>query len=121
MADDVVLQGASTTFTASADDIGSGVLAQRIKELGCSAFATGQINAGVTAQTLVAARTHRRFVTVVNTSTTITVAVGPATVTMGNGLLLPPGASIDLPTTVLVQVIAASGTPLVNYAEFYDA
>lgn len=87
---------------------------------GAANFANGQVAASTTAATLVAARATRRSVAIKNTSTTITVYYGAATVTNANGVELKPGESQSIDTTALIQVIAASGTPVVAYVETYD-
>ena len=82
--------------------------------------ASGQVTAGGSAATLVAARETRRNVLVRNLDAALSVHVGPATVTTSNGMLLAAGDSILLPLAGLLQVIAASGAPVVAYWEFYD-
>jgi hypothetical protein len=87
---------------------------------GAANLANGQVTASGTAATLVAARATRRYVTVKNTDAVITVYVGAATVTSANGMPLLAGESISLDFNGLVQVLAASGAPVVAYAEVYD-
>jgi hypothetical protein len=82
--------------------------------------ASGQVTASTTAATLIAARTTRRSVLVRNLDSTISVYVGPATVTSANGMLLKAGESVPLDTRALIQVIAASGSPVVAFYEVYD-
>jgi len=83
-------------------------------------IATAQVSVGVAAATVVAARAGRRSLLIVNHGTT-DVFLGPATVTVANGILLPgvKGASISIPTTALVQGIVASGTQTVSYIEVF--
>lgn len=97
-------------------DAGSGPGAN----VGASTVANGQVTASTTAGALVGARPTRRSLVVVNTSGSIIVYIGIATVTAGNGLPLQPGDSISIDTTAALQVIAASGTPVVAYMETYD-
>lgn len=87
---------------------------------GAPNMANGQVTASGTAGTLVASRATRRYVTVKNLDTSLTVYIGIATVTAGNGMPLKGGESVSLDFTGLIQVIAASGSPIVAYAEVYD-
>lgn len=87
---------------------------------GAANFATGQVTATTAAGTFVAARATRRSATLINADSTINIYVGPATVTAGNGLLLKPSQSVNVDTTALIQVLAASGTPTVTFIESYD-
>ena len=79
-----------------------------------------QVTTSTTAGTLVVANRKRRSVLIRNTDATITVYIGKATVTAGNGMPLKAGESVVVDTTALLQVIAASGTPVVAYLETYD-
>ena len=83
-------------------------------------MANGQVTTSTSAGTLVASRATRRSVTIRNTDSSISVYVGIATVTSVNGMLLKAGESISLDFTGLVQVISASGSPVVAYVETYD-
>lgn len=87
---------------------------------GAASIASAQAAASTSAATLVASRATRRSVTIKNIDPAITVYVGPATVTSGNGMQLKAGESISIDWVGLVQVIAASGTPTVAYMETYD-
>lgn len=87
---------------------------------GAANYANGQVAATTTAATLVASRATRRSVTIRNTDAAISVYIGKATVTSGNGMLLKAGEQVNLDTTALIQVISASGTPSVAYFETYD-
>lgn len=87
---------------------------------GAANYANGQVTAGVTASTLVAARPTRRSVTIRNMDATISVYIGAATVSATNGFLLKANESVNVDSTALIQVIAASGTPIVAYLESYD-
>lgn len=87
---------------------------------GAANFATGQVATSTTAATFVAARATRRAVTLKNLDTSITVYIGPATVTSANGMPLKAGESISVDWVGLIQVIAASGTPTVAYADTWD-
>ena len=51
----------------------------------------------------------------------VDVYIGPATVTTSNGHKIPPGGSIDVYTTALIQAITPSGTGSIHYIEIYDA
>lgn len=93
---------------------------QVTKQVGAANLDNGQVAASTTAGTLIAARATRRSVTIKNTDAAITVYVGKATVTAANGMEIKAGQSINIDTTALIQVIAASGTPSVAYIETYD-
>ena len=71
------------------------------------------------AATMVIARATRKSVLIRNTDAAISVYIGPATVSAVNGMLLKAGESVPVDTTALIQVIAASGTPVVAYYETY--
>lgn len=91
-----------------------------VKPTGAANTANGQVTASTTAATLKAANATRRSISIVNTDTAITVYVGIATVTTGNGFPLKAGQSISIDNIGLIQVIAASGSPVVAYLETYD-
>jgi hypothetical protein len=93
---------------------------QVTKQVGAANLDNGQVAASTTAGTLIAARATRRSATIKNTDAAITVYVGKATVTAANGMEIKAGQSINIDTTALIQVIAASGTPSVAYIETYD-
>ena len=90
------------------------------KVQGAANVAVAQLATSTTAATLVAARATRRGVTIRNHDTSISVYVGPATVTSSNGLLLKAGESVFVTWVGLIQVIAASGTPTVGTWDEYD-
>lgn len=101
--------------------ITAGATALRITALqGAGNIASSQLATSTTAATLVVARPTRRSVTIKNLDTTITVYVGPATVTASNGMPLKAGESISVTWVGLIQVIAASGTPTVASLDEYD-
>lgn len=87
---------------------------------GAANVASSQVAASTTAGTLVIARPTRRSCLVRNLDTSISVYIGPATVTAGNGMLLKPGESVPITAVTLWQVIAASGTPTVAVLDEYD-
>lgn len=87
---------------------------------GATNVAVGQVTTSTSAATLVVARPTRRGVTIRNQDTSISVYIGPATVTAGSGLLLKAGESIYVTWTGLIQVIAASGTPAVATWDEYQ-
>lgn len=93
---------------------------QVTRQIGAANYANGQVATSTTAGTLVAARATRRSVTIKNVDASITVYIGAATVTAANGMEIKAGQSINIDTTALIQVIAASGTPAVAYIETYD-
>lgn len=83
-------------------------------------YDNNQVTAATSAKTLVIARLTRRAVTFRNLDATISVYIGNATVTSTNGFLLKAGESVTWNVTGLVQVIAASGSPVVAYEDEYD-
>jgi len=83
-------------------------------------WVTGQVTTSGTAGTLVASNSTRRRCVIKNLDATITVYVGPATVTTSNGMEVKAGQSIEITATPLIQVIAASGTPVVAYSDESD-
>ncbi len=87
---------------------------------GANNVATSQVATSTGAATLVIARATRRTCLVRNLDTSISVYIGPATVSAGNGMLLKAGESLVITAITLWQVIAASGTPTVAVADEYD-
>jgi hypothetical protein len=85
---------------------------------GTTTLANGQVAPTNSAGTVVAARTGRQRLTLVNIGT-ITVYVGIATVTTANGVPIYPGGSMTLENSALVQGITASGTGAIAYIEEY--
>lgn len=86
---------------------------------GPSSFASGQVSVSTTATTLVASRSGRSSVILLNYGI-CTVYVGPATVTTSNGIALDPGATLTLSTSALIQGIAPAGfNGIVHYVEEY--
>jgi hypothetical protein len=96
----------------------NGVQVNAVK--GAANVAVAQTTTSTSAATLVAARATRRGVYIRNFDTSISVYIGPATVTSSNGMLLKAGESIFLTWVGLIQVIAASGTPVVGTVDEYD-
>lgn len=80
---------------------------------GAANLASSQVTTAVTAGTLAIARPTRRRCTYKNLDTSITVYIGPATVTALNGMEVKAGQSGEFTWVGLMQVIAASGTPIV--------
>lgn len=122
MADNVAITaGSGTTIATDERTINATtVQIQRVVGIGSTAIATGQAAPTGTAGTLVAARDTRNRLVLTNFGTQ-DVFVGPATVTTSNGHKIPPGASLTLYTTALVQGITSSGTGSVHYVEEYDS
>lgn len=87
---------------------------------GATNLASSQVTATTTAGTLVIARPTRNSVLFRNLDTSISVYIGKATVTSANGMLLKAGESIPFTYTGLIQVIAASGTPIIAIADEYS-
>ncbi len=126
-ATDQALAGAVNETALASDTAAAGLngrlqrIAQRLTSLiaGAPNIASGQVTAGAAA-TLVAARATRRCVTILNTDALLSIYIGPATVTSGNGMLIKAGVQVRIETTALIQVPAASGSPVVTYMEEYD-
>jgi hypothetical protein len=83
-----------------------------------------QVNAATvatstTAGTVAVARPTRASLTIKNIDGTITVYIGPATVSSTNGMEILAGESITVTAPILWQVIAASGTPNVQIIDEY--
>ena len=87
---------------------------------GAAHQANSQVSATTTAGTLIVARPTRRSCLIRNTDASITVYIGAATVTTGNGMPLKAGESTVVTAITLLQVIAASGSPVVAVFDEYD-
>lgn len=87
---------------------------------GSANTAVSHVTASTSAATLAIARPTRTSLFILNTDAAITVYVGPATVTAGNGIPLAAGAGISVTWVGLVQVIAASGTPVIAIWDEYS-
>lgn len=122
MADNVAITAGSGTNVAADERTINAVTVQvqRIVGIGSTAVATGQAAPTGTAGTLVAARDTRNRLVLTNFGTQ-DVFIGPATVTTSNGHKIPPGASLTLFTTALIQGITSSGTGAIHYVEEYDS
>lgn len=124
MADNVAITaGSGTTVGTDERTINStSVQVQRVDEQGSTAISTSQVTPTTTAGTLIAARDTRKRVIFSNNGST-DAYVGPATVTTSNGFKIPPGYTLTLYTTALVQAIIASGTMTgaVHIVEEYDS
>lgn len=88
---------------------------------GATTIATGQITVAVTATLIVAARTARKRLVIVNHGATA-VYVGGAAVATTTGLLLAgvAGTTMTLETAAAVYGIVGSGTQAVSYVEEYS-
>jgi pyridoxine/pyridoxamine 5'-phosphate oxidase len=93
---------------------------RKVSVQGAANLVSTRTAASTAAATLVAARPTRRRVVIKNLDATITVYVGPATVTAANGMELKAGESLVLTWVGLIQVIAASGTPAVHTCDEWD-
>ena len=82
-------------------------------------LASGQVATSVTSAELVPARAQRANVTIKNLDATITIWVGPGTVTTANGFELKAGESKTYVTTSAINGRSASGTPTLGYDEEY--
>jgi hypothetical protein len=129
----VYKSGTTATATLRANDNGDGTYTLHVYPeggagtssaitafRGAANYANGQVTASTTAATLKAANSTRRSIAIKNIDSAITIYVGGATVTASNGMPLKAGESISIDTTALIQVIAASGSPVVAYFETYD-
>lgn len=88
--------------------------------VGATNEANSQVATSTAAATLVIARPTRVSCLVRNLDATITVYIGKATVTAGNGMPLKAGESVVITAVTLWQVIAASGTPTVAVIDEYN-
>lgn len=106
------------TLTIGGVEIGDVVVSQA----GAAHEANSQVTATTTAGTLIIARPTRRSALLTNlASNTTNVCIGGATVTCSNaGIILTPGQSVPVTAITLLQVIAASGTPVVTVFDEYD-
>lgn len=111
------LMGAGNTGTGSQRvTIASDQANVAVKEI-ATAVVTNSVTTSTTAGTLVASNANRYKLTVYNRDASISVYAGPATVTSSNGALIPAGQSRVFKAGILWQVIAASGTPVVDYVD----
>lgn len=78
--------------------------------------ATGQVSLGTSATQIIAANS-RQGVLITNPSTTVTVYIGGAGVTIANGQALAPGCSLSLPVVSAVFGVVATSTQTVSYVE----
>lgn len=119
------LMGSGNTGTGSprvtlATDQANLTTPLNVKQAVRATWVTGQVTTSNIAGTLVGANSTRRRCLIKNTDTSITVAIGPATVSMTTGMLLKAGESMEVTATALIQVIAASGSPVVVYSDESD-
>jgi hypothetical protein len=91
-----------------------------VSQAGAANAAGSQVAASTTAGTLVVARATRRTCLVRNLDAAITVYIGPAGVSVNNGMPIRPGESVVVSAVTLWQVIAASGAPIVATLDEYD-
>ena len=88
---------------------------------GADNIATNQVSITSAATAIVAARSTRRSVLIINHGTT-DVYIGGAAVTTSTGILLAgtEGAAIGIGTTAAVYGIVVSSSQTVSYIESYD-
>lgn len=91
-----------------------------VSQVGAANIANNQVTIAATATTFVAARATRRSVTLKNMSTSTSMYVGVASVTVANGFELKAGESISVDWTGLIQGISATGSIAGCYMETYD-
>ena len=87
---------------------------------GAAYISNTQVTTSGTASTLVVARPTRHLVTIKNIDSSLPVYIGAPTVTSANGMELKSGQSITVTYLGLIQVIAASGNPVVCIWDEYD-
>ena len=89
---------------------------------GTKQFDTGQVALNSsTATQIVPFRASRVAVVLVNADSQIEVAAGPSTsVTTSNGVTLEAGESIEIRSRGAVYAISASGTPTIEYIEYFE-
>jgi hypothetical protein len=87
---------------------------------GAAHLASSQVTTSTVASTLAIARPTRTSVLFRNLDSAISVYIGPETVTANNGVLLKAGESVSFTNVGLIQVIAASGTPVVSVSDEYN-
>lgn len=78
--------------------------------VGAGNVVSARVSVLITATALVAARAARRRLLVKNIDTVNPIYVGPATVTVANGMEVKAGESLALFTTAALQAIASGGT-----------
>lgn len=95
-------------------------LASLPQPTGAGSLATGQATMGASAVQIVASRSGRAAVTIVNHSTT-DVFLGNSGVTITTGVLLAgvKGAAVTLPASAAVFGITSGGTPTVSAVETF--
>ncbi len=92
---------------------------QVLTACGAANTANGQVSIS-SAATIITSRALRRYCIIRNQDAAISGYVGIATVTSANGMLVKAGESIRIDSQALIQGIAASGTIVFSYIEFYD-
>ncbi len=110
-----VAQANGVTILMNAGATGTGAI--RFNPATPATITTGQVTASGSPATLVAANSTRAKLTVRNQDASLSVYVGPATVSSSNGALLKAGESRVFIGATLIQVIAASGSPVVDYVD----
>ncbi len=86
----------------------AGLLSAISADVGSAAFTAARVAVATTSGQIVAARSNRVAVTIMNPVDAVgSVAVGPSVATLANNYNLVPGQSITLPTTAAVYAIAA--------------
>jgi hypothetical protein len=120
-ADAVVAAGAAGSLSAKLRRLTTdlGALLALNEAPGAANVTVSQVTATTSAGTLAVARPTRRSLVVKNTDTAITVYIGPATVTSGNGMPVKAGESLAVSWVGLVQVISASGSPVIALWDEY--
>ena len=90
-------------------------------ESGAPFFDTNQVSVGsISPALLVAANANRWAALIVNTSLTLTLYVGNATVTSSTGIPVGAGLSLSFPTTAPIYGITSSSTLTAGVAEIYE-
>jgi hypothetical protein len=90
------------------------------RQQGAANLSCSQVTTSTTSGTLAIARATRRSILIRNLDAAITVYVGTGTVTSSNGFPLLAGESCPFSWVGAINVIAASGTPVVAIADEFD-
>jgi hypothetical protein len=85
---------------------------------GTDNLATAQISVLNSATLIAAARAGRAAITILNTGA-VAVSIGNTAVTVGGGMIIPPGASLTLNTSAAIYGISATTGQLVSVVETF--
>ena len=82
-------------------------------------ISSAQVSIGTTSSLLVAARTARTDLLIVNNDTVNSLYIGATGVSTATGCLLAPGAGVSMKTTAAVYAVASAGSVAVSIIENY--